>query len=123
MVVDTSVFIEFLRAKEKSTTTLWAIPDGTSLFVSSVTLYELYLGATKPEKWHDVQELLSNIIALPLTKQIAEEAARVYQDLRRRNALIGHRDIFIGSTALVHNLPIKSINEKHFERIKGLVLV
>lgn len=81
------------------------------------------MGATKPEKWHDVQELLASVAVLPLTKQIAEEAACVYQDLRSRNALIGHRDIFIGSTALVHNLPIKSINEKHFERINGLVLL
>ena len=123
MVIDTSVFIEFLRAKDKSATSFWAIPDGTTLFVSTVTLYELYMGATRPDKWHDIQELLSNIIILPLTKQISEEAARVYQELRSRNALIEHRDIFIGSTALVHNLPIKSLNQKHFEKIKGLVLL
>ena len=123
MVVDTSVFIEFLRAKDKTSTTLWSIPDGTLLFVSTVTHYELFMGATTAEKWTDVQLLLSNTTVLPLTNQIAEKAARVYQDLRSRNSLIGHRDIFIGSTALTHNLPIKSLNEKHFKKIKGLVLV
>ena len=123
MVVDTSIFIEFLRAKNKSATAFWSISDGASLFVSSITHYELYMGATTAEKWHDVQQLLSNTTVLPLTKQIAEEAARIYQNLRSRNAMIGHRDIFIGATALIHDLPIKSLNEKHFERTKGLVLL
>ena len=79
------------------------------------------MGATTAKKWTDVQLLLSNTTALPLTNEVAEEAARVYQDLRSRNSLIGHRDIFIGSTALTHDLPIKSLNEKHFKKIKGLM--
>jgi tRNA(fMet)-specific endonuclease VapC len=122
MVIDTSVFIEYLRASDKTTTTLWALPDGTALHVSVITLYELHLGATTPSKQQDVTTLLRSMTLLPLTPAIAEEAAQNYRDLRSRNQLIGHRDLFIAATALVHNLPVKTLNQKHFSRIKGLLL-
>jgi tRNA(fMet)-specific endonuclease VapC len=45
MVVDTSIFIEFLRAKDKTKTALYLIPDDAQIYISSVTLYELLMGA------------------------------------------------------------------------------
>lgn len=122
MVVDTTVFIEHLRASDKTDTALGNLPDGTSLHVSVVTLYELHLGATTPSKRQDVETLLRGTTPLPFTPQVAEEAARTYQDLRSRNQMIGHRDIFIAATALVHGLPVKTLNRKHFSRVAGLTL-
>ena len=122
MVIDTSLFIEHLRASDKPNTTLSKLPDGTALYASVVTLYELQLGATLPSKQQDVETLLGGVMLLPLTPQIAVEAAHCYRDLRSRNQLIGHRDLFIAATALVHNLPLKSLNEKHFSRITKLAL-
>ncbi|MFK7924930.1 MAG: PIN domain-containing protein [Bacteroidia bacterium] len=46
MVIDTSVFIEFLRAKDKKRTSLYNLPENTALYISSVTVFELYAGAT-----------------------------------------------------------------------------
>ena len=45
MVIDTSIFIEFLRAKDKTKTALFLIPDDEQIFISSITLYELLMGA------------------------------------------------------------------------------
>ena len=45
MVVDTSIFIEFLRAKDKTKTALFQVPNEGQLYISSVTLYELLMGA------------------------------------------------------------------------------
>ena len=50
MVVDTGIFIEHLRAKDKTSTTLFNIADEPELFISAVSLYELYMGATTNEK-------------------------------------------------------------------------
>ncbi|MEY4906232.1 MAG: hypothetical protein RLZZ292_4047, partial [Bacteroidota bacterium] len=33
-----------------------------------------------------------------------------------------HRDIFIAATAIANNLPIKTLNIKHFARIPNLIL-
>ena len=120
MVLDSSIFIEYLRATDKTKTTYWRIPDGTALYVSVVTLYELYMGATNPKKWNDVSLLIDGLTSLSLTRVVSEEAARIFQDLRSRNELIGHRDIFIAATALVYDHPVKTFNVKHFSRVTGL---
>ena len=122
MVVDSSIFIEFLRASDKTKTTLYQLPDDTELFLSVVTLYELLMGATDEVKKRDVKLLTEPLIILPFTKSVAEKSAEVYHDLRQRNKMIEFRDIFIGATSLVHGLPVLTKNTKHFERIDGLTL-
>ena len=120
MVLDSTIFIEHLRASDKTKTTFWRIPNGTALYVSVVTLYELYMGATNPKKWDDVSLLVDGLTILPLTRGVSEEAARIFQDLRNRNQLIGHRDILIAATAVVHDHSVKTLNVKHFSRVTGL---
>ena len=61
MVVDTSVFIEFLRAKNITETTLYLIPDENQLYISAVTLYELIMGANNAEKMNDIRILTDDI--------------------------------------------------------------
>lgn len=58
MVVDTSIFIEFLRAKDKTKTVLFQIPETDHIYISSVTLYELLIGANTPAKINDIKYLL-----------------------------------------------------------------
>lgn len=123
MVIETTVFIEHLRSKDKSKTTLAQIPSETSLAVSSITLFELFLGATTDQKKNDILQLTEDIIVLPFTEEIAQRAADVFQELKKKNQLIEFRDLFIASTALVYKLPIKTINKYHYERIEGLVVL
>jgi len=122
MVVDTGIFIEYLRAKNKSKTILQNLPNNAELYISSVTLYELYMGATNPQKWVDVKMLTDDIPVLPFTKTTSEKAAIIYQDLRKENKIIEFRDIFIAATAMAHGLPVLTKNKKHFTRVKGLKL-
>jgi len=37
--------------------------------------------------------------------------------------MIDLADILIGATALAYNIPIATLNTKHFDRIKGLDIV
>ena len=46
LVVDTSIFIGYLRAKDKKKADLYKIPNSKRIYISSVTLYELLIGAT-----------------------------------------------------------------------------
>lgn len=120
MVADTGIFIEHLRAKDKLSTTLYKIADGTEIYLSSVTLYELHMGATTPEKVKDVEIITESFVTLPFTDQIAQKAAEIYHVLRKRNQMIEFRDIFIAATCLVHDLSIVTLNKKHFKRIDNL---
>ena len=122
MVVDTSIFIEFLRAKDKKKTTLYSIDSKVQIYISSVTLYELLMGATNEDKVNDIKVLTEDLIVLPFEENVSRKAAEIYHILRSENKLIEFRDIFIAATCIVYNLPLKTLNFKHFERIKNLVL-
>jgi tRNA(fMet)-specific endonuclease VapC len=123
MVIGTGIFIEHLRAKDKSNTTLYLLPANSELFISSVALYELYMGATSPEKENDVRKITEDITVLPFNDAVAIKAAQLYHQLKRQNKLIEFRDIFIAATCIVNELPLVTLNKKHFNRIEELKLV
>ena len=123
MVVDTSIFIEFLRAKDKTKTVLFQIPDNEQIYISSVTLYELLIGAYTPEKVNDIKILTEDVPVLPFNENVASKAAEIYHQLRLNNKMIEFRDIFIAATCMINNLPVKTLNKKHYDRIEGLSVV
>jgi predicted nucleic acid-binding protein len=120
VVIDTSIFIDYLRAKDKKNTVLYKCPSSKKIYISSVTLYELLMGATNEQKRLDVQLLTEDTIVLPFDEEVSIRASEIYHDLRKTNKMIEFRDIFIAATCLIHNLPIKTTNINHFQRIKGL---
>lgn len=120
MVIDTSIFIEYLRAKNKKKSTLFEIPDSTQLYLSSITVYELLMGATDENKQKDIRLLTEDLPVLPFDESVSRKAAEIYHQLRLDNNMIDFRDIFIAATCLVFELPLKTLNKKHFERIKDL---
>lgn len=120
VVIDTGIFIDHLRSRNKSKTVLYNLPENAEIYVSTITLYELYMGATTPQKWIEVKELTDDIPELSFTKSISQKAAAIYQELKKENKIIEFRDIFIAATSLVHNMPILTLNKNHFARIKGL---
>ncbi len=57
------------------------------------------------------------------TEGIAKISGEIYRELKRENLMIEFRDIFIEGTARGLGLPLITLNEKDFERIKGLELL
>ena len=123
MVIDTSIFIEYLRSKDREQTTLANLPVDSVLYVSSITVFELYSGATDIRKRQDVDALLQGVFILPLNAETAKNAGLIYQDLRRRGSMIEVTDILIAATALANDLPVKTLNVGHFQRISDLVIL
>ena len=120
LVVDTSVFIEYLRSKKKEQTIFQRLSNQSEIFISAVTLFELLIGAPSNEKWAEIKKLTEDIPVLGLTEEIAEQSAKIYHELKKSNKLIEYRDIFIAATALANDLPILTLNRKDFRRIKNL---
>lgn len=124
MVIDTNIFIEHLRAKEKSNTNLARLLNGSQeLFISAVSVYELYTGAVTSENKNRIRLLIDDISVLTFTYDIAFLAAEIFRELKAKNQLIEFRDIFIAATCIAHHLPIVTLNKKHFERIEGLKVI
>ena len=123
MVIDTGIFIDFLRAKDKSKTILFALRGDTEIYISSITVFELFAGATNTDKRRDLQILIGDLPTLSFSPEVAKLAAEIHQKLKRSNKLIEIRDLFIAATALKHNQPLLTKNIKHFSRIEQLTLV
>lgn len=122
MVIDTGVFIEHIRSKDKLNTTLYRLPENIELSVSSVSMYELYMGATTKDKESDIRILTEDLQILPFNDSVAIKAAQLYHLLKKQNKLIEFRDIFIAATCLINDLPLLTLNKNHFKRIEGLNL-
>ena len=122
MVIDTSVFIEFLRSKDKKDTTLYKLPDNTVYSLSAVTLFELFMGATTVDKKKDISLLTEGLNILSFNNDVAAKAGEIYHQLRKDNKMIEFRDIFIAATCIIYELPLVTLNIKHFSRIKDLTL-
>lgn len=123
ILVDTGPFIEYIRLKDKSKANILNIPEDIELFMSAVTWYELWAGTHNESTERDSLVITAGIPILAFEAEIAKRAGTIHQDLQRQGKMIGFRDIFIAATALVHGLPIRTLNTKDFERIEGAVLI
>jgi tRNA(fMet)-specific endonuclease VapC len=122
MVVDTGIVIEHLRAKDKLNTTFSSIPDNLPVFITTVSLFELMMGATSKEKLYDIKFLVDDLEVLDFESHAAEKASEIFRTLKTRNQLIEFRDIFIAAVCITNNLPLLTLNKKHFTRVEELLL-
>ena len=84
MAIDTCIFIDFLRKKDKTSSILYSISDVEPLVISSVTLYELLMGATDEKKLRDIKILTGDLMVLNFDEQVAKKSAEIYHLLKKR---------------------------------------
>jgi tRNA(fMet)-specific endonuclease VapC len=123
IAVDTSVLIDFYRKKNKQNSAFYKLGEKYSSFaVSAVTWFEIYVGGGVSSKdyW---DEFFSELTILPFTTTCAEIAVNISHHLKRRNKAIDTPDLFIAATAIANDLPLATLNAKHFSRIEQLVLI
>lgn len=118
ILLDTSILIEFYRKKEKSGTIFYKLFDeNQKLSVSTITVFEIYRGATKQQE-HLWDLIFEKITVLPFE----EDAAKLYQQLKSLNRLIDLPDLLIASIGISCDLPLATLNLRDFSRVPGLTL-
>lgn len=60
---------------------------------------------------------------LPLDKNVAQVAVEINKSLKLKRKQISIADLFIAATAVANDMPLSTLNTKHFERIDGLVIL
>ena len=122
VLIDTSIIIEYLRKTNKEKTLFWEIINKHECFISSVTVFELYSGAKDINHHKALDIVLSHLTILPFDSKQAKIASSIFQKLKAKNKLIEFRDIFIASSAIEKQIPLATLNKKHFKRIDDLIL-
>lgn len=95
----------------------------TTLNVSIITYYEIVSGLQHRDAHQQLdifREFAARNTVLPLTRQVADVAAKLYADLRQRGQPLDDIDLLIAGTAIANDLVLVTHNRKHFERIGQL---
>jgi tRNA(fMet)-specific endonuclease VapC len=123
ILVDTSIFIDYYRKTDKSKSAWINLIDrGYEFAISVITKYELYSGATQNQIsfW---DKIISTIIVIPFDESCVNTAVQINSSLKKKRKQIDIADLFIAATAVNLNLPIATLNKKHFERIDEITVV
>ena len=123
ILVYTSILINYYRKTDKANS-IWAklVRQEYQFSLSAITKYEIYSGAAKSQLdfWNNV---LQAIKVIPFDEICPNKAVEINAALKRKRKQIGIADLFIASTALTNNLPIATINKKHFDRIDSFEII
>ena len=123
ILADTSILIDYYRKTNKANTAWVALIDkGYEFAISAITKYELYSGATQSQItfWDSI---LASISVISLDESCVDTAVQINAVLKQKRKQIELADLFIAATAMTSNLPIATLNKKHFDRIDGLIVV
>ncbi|MBI4645018.1 MAG: type II toxin-antitoxin system VapC family toxin [Bacteroidia bacterium] len=90
--------------------------------MSTITRFEIFVGSNDNQHpfWN---EFYKNITILPFDDACAFEASAIAKQLKKDNKMIGIADILIAATAVVHNMPVSTLNIIHFQRIEKLKII
>lgn len=121
ILLDTNFLIELLSKREKAVMRAQEI-DAKQKAVSSITVYELFIGAQQLKKVSDIGEICETMRIIAPDKRIAKRAAFLQLSLRQKGNEIPAFDALIAATALEINAAVLSKDE-HFKRVDGLQVV
>jgi len=124
--LDTDLLVALLKGDKDAVDTIAQLEaEGKPLKTTAITAYELLKGAllsSRPEEnLTGVSELLSVIQVYTLTNDSCLQAAKTYDDLRRKGQIIGEFDILIAAIAITNHEALMS-RDSHFRLIEGLNL-
>lgn len=120
LCLDTNVLIAYLKGREPGATAVEQAVKDFSCHVTAVTVYELLFGVARAQKQIGEEALLGVMDVAPFDNAAARRAASLHDELIRRNADIGVKDVLIAAICLERSLPLLTLNERHFSRVPRL---
>lgn len=123
LCLDTSALIAYLKGREPGASAVMRAVNESACYVTSITVYELLFGIARAQRQIGEQELLGLMLILPVDESAARHAATLHDELIRRNQEIGVKDVLIAAICLEHDLPLLTLNDRHFARVTGLTVL
>lgn len=124
-LLDTNICVYWLKGNDPIEQKILNV-GWNKLFVSFMTLSELYYGVYKSQKISKnllkIKNLEKALNVIESNPEICETFGMLKADLTKQGKMIDNADLFIAASALVSKSVLVTNNEKHFERIQGLKL-
>ena len=123
LMIDTTILIDYFRKTDKANSKLVShFKQYHQLYISSVTEFEIFNGATELHKqfW---EGMLARFTVLDFDRKAARQATDIITQLKTKRKTIDKPDLFIAATAVVHELTLDTLNKRHFIHIDSLHLL
>ena len=121
VIFDTNILIELYRGNVAVKAQVQLIKSNV-FYVSSITIAEFMVGAKNKDDLIRIEKQLRKYTPIPINAEITE----IFVDLVKTYTLSrrpGIADTLIAATALYYNLPLYTLNKKHFQFIPGIDLI
>ena len=115
VLVDTDVLINFLRGKEAVRNFLISASDDSKLYISAITIAEIYAGMRKHETG-ETENLLKGFHVV----DVSAETARIAGHLKNKETSRELDDCMIAACAISVGARLATGNVKHFPMMKNL---
>lgn len=112
ILIDSDVIIWFLRGKPEIVEKLSILFDSSHLFVSVITITEIFAGAKKSEL-KIIDDLFTSLGIIEINTKIAKLAGLFINEYRK-NSMVETADALIASSAKINNLMFWTFNKKHY---------
>ncbi len=116
VLVDTDVWIDFLRGHERAVAFVSALPE--VVFISAVSVAELHVGVREGPERRALSQLIATLQVLEVTAEIAVHGGLLRRDWGRSHG-VGLNDALIAATALSHATSLATLNLKHYPMLEA----
>ncbi|HEY0082080.1 MAG TPA: type II toxin-antitoxin system VapC family toxin [Pyrinomonadaceae bacterium] len=118
MLIDTDVLIDYLRGRAEAVSYLESLTE--SLFISAVTVAELYAGVREGAERTALEQFLSVFNVIPVNDVIAANGGLIRRDYGKSHG-VGLADAIIASTAENSKAELVTLNKKHFSMLSNVI--
>ncbi len=117
--LDTNIIVNYLRGDKETISKINEISDNYEIFITPLTLCELFRGAylsTDSEiKVKLIKEFIGSFILLEFDENVCIEYGKEYAKLSKLGKITENIDLMIACFTKVNNLILVTRNKKHFE--------
>ena len=123
-LLDTDTIIYWIKNKYPQIGQMIEKVGSQNIFVSSISIAELFYGAHNSEQKQKnlklIAELVEEVNIIDFDSFAGGCFGEIKANLRSKGELINDSDLFIAAIAISNDLILVTNNEKHFQRIEKL---
>jgi len=123
-LLDTDIIVYWLNNAYPSIQKKIENVAAEQIFISSITVAELFFGAYNSSKISEniklLEELTSEINILSFDQKCGKIFGKIKAQLKKNGEMVNDSDLFIASIAIKNHLCLITNNERHFRRVKEL---
>jgi tRNA(fMet)-specific endonuclease VapC len=118
--LDTNILIAVFRGDKELSSKIEAMRGMSDVFVTPITLCELYKGAyayyDTERIIRNIEDFISSFEVLDFNQNACKEFGKLYSKLKNSGGMIPETDIMIASIAKENDLTLITRDKNHFEK-------